>query len=802
MQTQNQTYFNRFVAELLPDEITEFYNRYEVVASSSQLPSSVAGGLDALVLRDRNTQNLLVAFGGVGPFQNYDTATGEGVDLLAQSDLYGFPVRELLAFKTLFDPLLTQFPNDVIDIVGHSKGGVLASALYGDLLLSNNGSRVNLVFQASPVGFDPYLFESPLLARLNQALGLLDPETFAYAKSIYDALIDAEESGETRKIVSFGAENDPLAGPGSLSAGEGLSRYFGVYRQLTSNISPLYSHNVNSLGRLLNERFNNTSPLWIPSPALLGAIRNDGQPGDIIVTGRRIKKVITERVIDPRTGVLLPSGLRPRTSDEPGTATSVIEETTGRVVEYETEEVNGVDIVKRKTTYDAVNHTTNQSRVAVVQELDAQGRVLSSEIRILNNKVGIEFSDFGAILGQQLGFRLGGGSQLTGLVYSAALKTLGDNLGDVLDGVLNGQSVSKALDGAFAATGKEFVGNLKSAGIGAVTSYITAELVNAIGIGGFAGELANSAGGAVIGQIASNLLTMAGSNAAGVTAFSNVGSALGSAAGSFVGAKLASLVWQPDTIGGQIGAAVGSALAPLAVNALLAPAGLVLTPIGVAVVVFVGFLLGGLIGSIFGGTPRSGADTSWDAETNEFVVANVWSRKGGSKETARSLAASVTDTLNNFISATGGTLLNPSAVQSGSYGMRKSDFVYRPFGGGSDQGKITKRFSGKTGATDLIAHGLYQAFTDTDFQLAGGDVYVKRAFYNTFAFGGINPDKFDITVLNGNVSAAQSYSSYLANAGVINALAAAEPDSVLAAETLLTLARADELGLTKRHASD
>ncbi len=89
-----------------------------------------------------------------------------------------------------------------------------------------------------------------------------------------------------------------------------------------------------------------------------------------------------------------------------------------------------------------------------------------------------------------------------------------------------------------------------------------------------------------------------------------------------------------------------------------------------------------------------------------------------------------------------------------------------------------------------------------DFQIAGGDVYVKRALYNMFAMGGIDALNFDSNVLLGNISSAQSYESYLANSSVINALVSAEPDSVFAIETLLTLARADELGLTRRAASD
>ncbi len=278
-------------------------------------------------------------------------------------------------------------------------------------------------------------------------------------------------------------------------------------------------------------------------------------------------------------------------------------------------------------------------------------------------------------------------------------------------------------------------------------------------------------------------------------------SLVGNAIGSFLGTRLASEFVSFDTVGGQIGAAVGSTLGALAATKLAKAGTLLGGPVGAFVGAFVGFIVGGLIGSIFGGTPRSGADSVWDASQQKFVAANVWSKKGGSKDAARSVASAVSDTFNAVLSATGGTLLNPSAVQSGNYGMRKKAFVYKPFST-RDSDAITQKFSGKDAAMRLIGYGVYTGFTDPDFQIAGGDTYVKRALYRTFELGGLDPLNFDSNVLLGNMASAQQYESYLANSGVINALVAAEPNSAFAIETLITLARAEELGLTKRAASD
>lgn len=402
----------------------------------------------------------------------------------------------------------------------------------------------------------------------------------------------------------------------------------------------------------------------------------------------------------------------------------------------------------------------------------------------------------GNTIGSILGNRISD-DPFVSVATSAALATLGENLAEFIG---NGFQNNRGLDldknaAVFDDIGEEFLANLKSAGIGAVSSFLTAELVNAIGLDGFAGELANSSAGYAIGQIVSNIVE-------GQKLFDGLSTAqLGNVVGGFLGAKLASEIVSFDTVGGQIGSAIGSALGTLAMSELAKAGTLLAGPVGAAIGAFVGFILGGLIGSIFGGTPRSGADSVWDSSEQKFVVANVWSKKGGSKDAARSVASAVSETFNSILSATGGTLLNPEAVQSGNYGMRKKDFVYRPYST-RDKDAITQRFNGKDAATQLIGYGVYQGLTDPDFQIAGGDIYVKRALYNTFQLGDLDPRDFDSSVLIGNISSAQQYESYLANSTVINALVSAEPNSVFAIETLLTLARAQELGLTRRAASD
>jgi Ca2+-binding RTX toxin-like protein len=449
--------------------------------------------------------------------------------------------------------------------------------------------------------------------------------------------------------------------------------------------------------------------------------------------------------------------------------------------------------------------------VTVVSTLNADGDVIATDIKINNNPIGIEFSDVGRALGQQLGYRIAGNNLALGIGASTLLQTLGDNLGDLLDGAVGNQSTTNSIGDAFSKFGPEFLTNLQAAGVGALSSFLTAELVNTLGIDGFAGEFANSAAGAIIGQIAQGIA--AGTKIADVFAaldFAQVGNAIG----GFIGSKLASELVEFDTIGGQIGSAVGSALGTIAalsgtvgLSSTLATAfgqlGFLGGPVGAAIGAFVGFIVGGLIGSVFGGTPRSGADAAWNEAQGRFDVANAYARKGGSKDAALSMAETVAQTFNAVLDATGGRLENPDAVTTGNYGMRKSDYVYRP-SSTRDKDAITFRVSSndKDGFAKITGYGIYQGLTDSDFEIVGGSNYVKRAVYATFEMGGVSATNFDAAVLMGNISSAQSYESYLANSAVINAIVAAERDSVFAVETAINLARAVELGLTKRHRSD
>lgn len=409
--------------------------------------------------------------------------------------------------------------------------------------------------------------------------------------------------------------------------------------------------------------------------------------------------------------------------------------------------------------------------------------------------LGVQFDDAGRMLGNILGNVIAGDDKVVQVVASATLSTIGGTLGGLANAAIAGsptEHVNKLLD----SFDNELLLSLQTKGIGAVSSYIVAQLISEIGIDGFVGDLANSVLSEALSSAASNLLDLANND----IAFN-----IGNVAATVIGKKLAGAIWTPDTIGGQLGSSIGASLGAsfagkIFGNTLTKLLGASLGgPAGILIGTIAGFLIGGLIGSLFGGTPRSGADVLWDEESGKFAVENAYARKGGSKEVAQAIADQVASNYNSVLDAIGGRLSDPTRVQTGNYGMRKSDFVYRPYST-RDESAIAKRFSGKAGGSALANYGTFIGLSDPDFQVIGGDNYAKRALYATLRAA--NAETFDYGAVIGNLTTAAQYVSYLANSAMIDSLVASEPDSVFAIEVARTLVASVELGLNKRAASD
>ena len=95
----------------------------------------------------------------------------------------------------------------------------------------------------------------------------------------------------------------------------------------------------------------------------------------------------------------------------------------------------------------------------------------------------------------------------------------------------------------------ELAANLKSAGIGAVSSFLAAEFVDALGLEGIPAGLVQSIGTATLTTIFTNLTTE------GAGLFDGIGGNIGSAVGNYLGTLLAHEIINVDSVEGQIGGA-------------------------------------------------------------------------------------------------------------------------------------------------------------------------------------------------------------------------------------------------------
>ena len=789
------------------NEVRAFTADYSIVESKS---SPIANGADLIVFQRNGFKQLSFAIAGVSNgFEELKQTVGA-------TGKFGFNHFNYEGVKEVYQSIISRYSDDYsFDLYGHSLGGQMVQVLAAQFILDGRQSRLN-----SLVTYGSY--------EIN--FGIVSPDTPVGNRVLLDTLREYERATGGGAFVHFRTNGDivsPAVGLDAILHPFTLRLVGPIQPSLVSSlITPgLPIHGMIAYVDALDLVINNTFDILTTGDRTGDLIAIASQldirtvPLEVIAEGQRTREGGISYTlsssnynlpqVDPRTGAVLPDRLRHVAS---GLGSSIfgrvpdtiVVDQRQRTVELDVLEIDGVPTVVASRANDGwfTGGDETWSRAGVtVETAYSNGQAISANI-LINDKRGnaipVGFSDAGALLGQQLGYYLVKGDALTGVVASALLSTVGDNLGDALDGLIGNQSTTNAVEDAFSTTSAELLSNLRSAGIGAFSTFLTAELVNALGVDGLFGETINTAAGSVVNTVATNIVS-------GRAIFSGIDpAAIGTAIGSLLGNKLAREVITFDTIGGQLGSAFGSSLGVLAATLMLGgPAGVIgsIGILGVAAIAFIGNILGGLVGSLFGGTPRSGADVEWDPVAGIFTVSNGYSRKGGSLTAAESMAEAVAGTFNSILAMTGGALASPELVQVGNYGMRKSEYVYRPRST-RNKSAITKRFEGEKGAEQLIGYGVYQGLTDPDFKIVGGDVYAKRAFYNSFATGGLSVNDFDSSVLLGNIATAQRYQTYLANSTSINALIAAEPDSVFTAEWAIVFARSVELGLSRRHASD
>ena len=430
----------------------------------------------------------------------------------------------------------------------------------------------------------------------------------------------------------------------------------------------------------------------------------------------------------------------------------------------------------------------------------------------------VNMGNIGGILGSSLGTLLRIENPWAAFAVNTTLGALGSNIGMAL------ASPNYSLTDAFA----DLPDTIKNAGLGAISAFLFGQLVDELGIDGFAGGAISSAGGAAISQIATNLQIIRAAEAAGgttnVTWSTGVTSAMLTAAAGFIGTWLASRVIQFDSFAGQAGASLGATFGVMAgIEVGLSTGATFGGPIGALVGAFVGFIFGGLVGSLFAGTPRSGADIYWNEREQEFGATRGWARStldnNATASAAQALAAGAADILNSVIALSGSRVIDGAQVRAGSYGTDGKNFVYRtvnPAGRSINLVTIVQ-------AEHVIRYGTLYAVSDLIPRLAGGDVFVKRALAATLARANIDtttlptaePEaianliaavtlarKFDVQVLLGNLVLAREFSNFWQQGELARFIMTNEPNSAMALTWAATIASAMELGLHKRGATD
>ena len=410
---------------------------------------------------------------------------------------------------------------------------------------------------------------------------------------------------------------------------------------------------------------------------------------------------------------------------------------------------------------------------------------------VLIGEARISASQIGSIFGSQIGNFIADDNIFAQVAVGGLLETVGENLAETL--ALSSSKdldLSGSLKKGFSDFGRELVNNLTRAGVGAISSFITAEFLDSFGIDN---PIVFNATNNVITEIVSHVDDIL----LGETTFSqvlkqtfevqsnfnirNITDVLFNDIGSMIGSSLASRVIDIDSVEGFLGAGIGSSVGSSVgityfTNKFTA-LGWAAGPLGALAGAFVGHILGGVIGDLFGdGPPKAFAYIGYDQDTGEFLITHFHTENGGSQESANQIADIALNYLNGLLTSIGGDLTRP--VSGGFYGF--------------DGSRLIHNYRAYPDIQTLINQGVLG--TLRDLEIAGGNIFLKRA---------LNNSKADtLEVLSGDFAIAADYQRYLEDPEVINALIESEPSSAFTAGWIITLQRAVELGLNRRAASD
>ena len=321
---------------------------------------------------------------------------------------------------------------------------------------------------------------------------------------------------------------------------------------------------------------------------------------------------------------------------------------------------------------------------------------------------------------------------------------------------------------------------LQGASIGTVSSLLTAELGNVLGLDGVAGEVFGVVGNSVVGSVLAggpgsilqnanaifdgvsdfvfnqNLSVFQGANTDTAGALANLPGAIA----SFVGSRLGSAVVSAQTQAGALLGSIGSSVGAIIGSTIPIPF------VGTAIGSFVGQVLGTLIGNLFGRRrpriPMADASTVLNFTDGQYQLGTVNSVNSGNEDLVTDLANAAADTLNGFIdviSAGGANARNVNTTSPTQVYGHEGNQLYVTLAG---------RRHNVDSADEAVERGALYAIERT--QIAGGGLFLKRAVLASTS------DNF--AGFGGDLQIAGDYTTYIQNQGAIDAAIAAPYESL------------------------
>ena len=156
--------------------------------------------------------------------------------------------------------------------------------------------------------------------------------------------------------------------------------------------------------------------------------------------------------------------------------------------------------------------------------------------------------------------------------------------------------------------------------------------------------------------------------------------------------------------------------------------------------------------------------------------------------------------LNSFADAIGGDVISDSEIKLSIYLEAEGEDIFQrlqvwetsPTGAASDtyHSSVSASDGDVLSGQEIINHKVLEILKRMEF--AGGNIYVQRAIAASQA-----PT---LEQLAGEIQIAEDYGRYLANKAIIDTLIAFDPESAFAAGWLITLLRAEEMGIALKPA--